>query len=299
MRSVDVAGTGFAVLDRVYAAGARATWEALGGSCGNVLVSLAMLRRRVAPILTLGHDDTGRRLVDEFTTAGAETMFIRRRMDRRSPVLAQIVDPAIGTHSFAWTCPDTSEALPRYAPVEAEEVETALPVLRRCAVFYVDRVTEAVADAMEVAATAGAIVFFEPSERHPSAGFERALAAATILKCSADRIPHAPAAGARTITIVTHGEAGLEVSGGGDRRWLDPHPAPDVRDTCGSGDMVSVGLIHWLLSIRPGAAGLDVASLIPGIRAGQRLAAENCAYVGARGLFRHRGAEAARAILEG
>ena len=55
---VDVAGTGFTVLDRVYADGDLAD-ETLGGSCGNILVSLAMLHRRVAPVLALGDDDAG------------------------------------------------------------------------------------------------------------------------------------------------------------------------------------------------------------------------------------------------
>ena len=48
-RAVHVAGTGFVVLDRVYADD-RESFEALGGSCGNVLVSLAMLDRAVAPL---------------------------------------------------------------------------------------------------------------------------------------------------------------------------------------------------------------------------------------------------------
>ena len=46
----DVVGTGFTVLDRVFKDGTLSD-EALGGSCGNVLVSLAMLQRRVAPVL--------------------------------------------------------------------------------------------------------------------------------------------------------------------------------------------------------------------------------------------------------
>ena len=63
MGDVDVAGTGFAVLDRIYTPGCSSVSEALGGSCGNVLISLAMLRRRVVPILSLGRDETGRRLL--------------------------------------------------------------------------------------------------------------------------------------------------------------------------------------------------------------------------------------------
>lgn len=299
MRNLDVAGTGFTVLDKIYATGSPNNSMALGGSCGNVLLSLAMLRRRVAPILTLGFDEAGRRLINEFEGAGAEMSFVRCRHDRSSPVLAQIVDPRLGAHSFAWTCPATSEALPRFTPVAREEVESAIPALERAAVFFVDRLTDAVVNAMELAMRSGVIVFFEPSEVGEQELFDRAVAASSILKFSADRLGEFNPPDERTVTIVTHGEAGLELRHAGERRWLEPFPARDVRDTCGSGDMVSVGLIHWLLTLRPDPRdGLDLAAVIPGVRSGQRLAAENCAYVGARGLFRQRGAEFARAVLE-
>ncbi|MFO0156927.1 MAG: PfkB family carbohydrate kinase [Alphaproteobacteria bacterium] len=296
---VDVAGTGFAVLDRIYTPGCSSVSEALGGSCGNVLISLAMLRRRVVPILSLGRDETGRRLLEEFSCVGAETRFIHRRSERRSPVLAQLVDPSIGAHSFAWMCPETRQEFPRFEPVDPEDVAEAGPVLDRCAIFYVDRLTEAVAAAMERARAAGAIVFFEPSEKGEAGLFARAVAAASILKFSADRLGADVEPAASAVSVVTHGDAGLEVTSGDERLWLRPFPARDLRDTCGSGDMVSIGLIHWLLAIRPNArSGLDLATVVPGIRAGQRLAAENCGYIGARGLFRQKGPEYARAILE-
>ena len=44
-------------------------------------------------------------------------------------------------------------------------------------------------------------------------------------------------------------------------------------------------------------ASLSVEDLADGIVAGQRLAAENCAYAGARGLFKERGADYVRRIL--
>src|SRR3954469_25122383 len=89
---IDVAGTGFAVLDRVYAERHR-PFEALGGSCGNVLVSLAMLQRSVFPLLAFGDDPVGNYLVAEFENAGADTRYISRRLGWSSPVLAQRLDP--------------------------------------------------------------------------------------------------------------------------------------------------------------------------------------------------------------
>ena len=93
-RPIDIAGTGFTVLDRVYA-DRRMAFESLGGSCGNVLVSLAMLQRSVVPLIALGHDAVGQWLVDEFEQAGADTSYITRRHELASPILAQELDTKI------------------------------------------------------------------------------------------------------------------------------------------------------------------------------------------------------------
>ncbi|MFI0849019.1 PfkB family carbohydrate kinase [Mesorhizobium sp. IMUNJ 23232] len=294
---VDVAGTGFAVLDRVYADGDLAD-ETLGGSCGNVLVSLAMLHRHVAPVLALGDDDTGHRLVDEFTQAGATTRYITRHADLRSPVLAQELDTASGRHDFSFVCPETREDLPRYQPISEKELEVALPMLTHCSVFYADRLSDNILEAMRAAEAAGAVIFFEPSAFEDSELFEEALRLATILKYSEDRL------GKRLadiltdcVRIVTYGAAGLEVCDRGETIWCEAIDAPTVLDTCGSGDMVSVGVIDWMLTKQFEAACLKATDLLEGVVAGQRLAAENCAYAGARGLFKKRGASYVREVL--
>jgi fructokinase len=299
----DVVGTGFTVLDRIYADACDVAAEELGGSCGNVLISLAMLNRNVAPVLSLGSDEVGGRLVGEFRHAGAETRFIRRRANGNSPVLTQHLDSLSGSHSFAFRCPQTDEELPRYEPIQQEDVERALPIITSCALFYTDRLSHAIVEAMETAAGAGAIVYFEPSDVTDEELFWRAIAVTAVLKFSADRL--AETAGQvelpeRTVSIVTYGEAGLEVCQGGTRLWCHSHPAPALRDTCGSGDMVSVGVIDRILARRASLhPGIDLSDLILGVKAGQRLAAENCAYIGARGLFVEKGAEYARGVLQG
>ncbi len=302
MAEIDVVGTGFTVLDRVYVGSRDVSAEDLGGSCGNVLISLAMLRRHVAPVLRLGEDEVGIRLVGAFHHAGAETRYIYRRTGVRSPVLAQHLHDA-GVHTFAFRCPETDVDLPRYQPIEQAEVEQALPAIRNCSVFYADRLSDAIVDAMEAASSNGSVVYFEPSEVGDEKLFRRALAVTAVLKFSAERLAaladHVDVADG-LLLIVTHGEAGLEVRRGAERHWSRSHPAPEVRDTCGSGDMVSVGVIDWLLSNRRrGVSAFSLMDFVHAVEAGQRLAAENCAYVGARGLFRERGAEYARSVLEG
>ena len=294
---VDVAGTGFTVLDRVYADGDLAD-EALGGSCGNVLVSLAMLHRHVAPILALGDDDAGGRLIDEFVQAGATIQYITQSAHLRSPVLAQELNTALGQHDFSFVCPKTRQELPRYQPIGEAELALAQSMLAHCTVFYADRLSDSILQAMRTAGTAGAVIFFEPSDFEEGDLFEEALQLATILKYSEDRLGDRLAHRLTDcVSIVTYGAAGLVVRDGGETIWCEAIDAPRVLDTCGSGDMVSVGVIDWMLANGFGTTCLKAADLLEGIVAGQRLAAENCAYAGARGLFKKRGADYVRAIL--
>ena len=295
----DVVGTGFTVLDRIYADGAF-TAEALGGSCGNVLVSLAMLDRCVTPVLALGCDEVGRRLVDEFETAGADVSLISLSEHRRSPVLAQRLDTATGEHSFSFTCVETCTSYPEYVPIGSDEVFLAGQAIGSCRVFYADRVSDEIVEAMESARSAGAVVYFEPSAIDDDELFERAVRTTTILKYSSERLGRR-VEGMRyadaIISIVTHGEAGLEMRQGGEARWCAAVPVEHVTDTCGSGDMVSVGVIDWVLARSATPRPFSLADIAEGVVAGQRLAAENCAYAGARGVFHEKGATHARRVL--
>ncbi|MFC3711211.1 PfkB family carbohydrate kinase [Sphingoaurantiacus capsulatus] len=296
---IDVVGTGFTVLDRLYADG-DFTAEALGGSCGNVLVSLAMLHRQVAPVLALGLDEIGEQLLAEFETAGADTRYIHRHAGRRSPVLRQELDTRSGQHSFSFTCRDTFEEYPRYQPIGHEELQSATAALENCALFYTDRLSPAILGAMAQANSGGAIIYFEPSEIDHSL-FADALAITSVLKYSSDRLgPELDdmVAASGAIAIVTYGADGLELRHGYERIWSAAYPVEQVMDTCGSGDMVSVGLIDWLLArASPRLSRLGIHDLMGGVAAGQRLAAENCAFAGARGVFQQRDVAYVRSIL--
>lgn len=296
-KSIDVAGTGFTVLDRIFEDGTLGG-EALGGSCGNVLVSLAMLRRRVAPVLALGDDLVGERLVCEFAEAGAITDYIHRRANLRSPMLNQLLNTLLGKHEFNSICHETNSEHPGYHAIDQLELKLAFPVITQCRFFYTDRLSESVLGAMKTAHEAGAIVFFEPSAIEDCDLFDRAIAHTSILKYSADRLgKRLSQYNFNCINIVTHGAAGLEVRDRSWTRWFASTPATFVKDTCGSGDMVSVGLIDWLLAHNQSTTELAAKDLADGVITGQRLAAENCAYSGARGLFKEQGAEYVRQIL--
>jgi fructokinase len=294
---IDVAGTGFTVLDRIFEDGILED-EALGGSCGNVLLSLAMLQRCVAPVLALGDDITGERLVSEFAQAGAITDYINCRPDLRSPILNQLLDTLLGEHEFSTTCPNSNSEHAGYQAIDEFELQVAVPAISQCKVFYADRLSGSVLEAMKTARSSGAIVFFEPSAVDEDDLFDQALGMTKILKYSSDRLGERLSTNSfDCIHIVTHGEAGLEVRDNQWKKWCAPTPASVVKDTCGSGDMVSVGLIDWLLTHHQHSNEFSGSDLVDGIVAGQRLAAENCGYAGARGLFKKHGADYVRRRL--
>jgi fructokinase len=297
---LDVAGTGFTVLDKVYHDGELSD-EALGGSCGNVLASLAMLDRHVAPVLRLGDDDEGDLLISEFVQAGAVVDFISRHSGLRSPILTVEIDTRLTDHTFSFTCPETDSALPTYEPIALHELCHAELVFSVCSIFYTDRLSRSILDAMDLAHRSGAVIVFEPSDIDDDALFREALRMTTVLKTAADRLDGAldgPLERASPrVRVTTHGAAGLEIIDESQDIWCAAVPATQLRDACGSGDMVTVGIIDWLLANAYSPDHVSAESLHQGVIAGQRLAAENCAYEGARGLFRHRGAAYARSIL--
>jgi fructokinase len=173
-------------------------------------------------------------------------------------------------------------------------------MVEACGVFYADRVSDAICDAMEAAAEGGAIVHFEPSGISDPDQFRRAISIAHIFKYSVDRLDPGVADTLRpeAFSIVTAGRSGLEVRHGGKVHRCEALDVETVRDTCGSGDMVTLGLLDAIIhrSVR-GAAYLTLSTVLAGVRSGQRLAAANCAFIGARGIFRERGAQHARRIL--
>ena len=295
-----VVGTGLVALDRIHVDEQEPLFEELGGSCGNVLISLAMLGRSVAPLLRLGTDPVGERLERDLRLAGADTKLVWLDEEIRTPVIIEMLDLASSDHSFSFVCPHSLERFDGFESITLRELEPARPAVSSCAVFYADRVSAAICDAMEAAADGGAIVYFEPSSILEPDLFERALSAAHIFKYSADRLDPDVAERLRpeAFSIVTAGQSGLEVRHGRATYQCKAIDARVVKDTCGAGDMVTLGLIDAIIQagVR-GPEGLVLPIVLSGVKSGQRLAAANCAYIGARGLFRERGPQHARTIL--
>lgn len=295
-----VAGTGLTAVDRIYANDYSAPTEALGGSCGNVLLSLAMLGHPVFPVVNLGDDNHGSFLYDEFERGGCETRFISRANTGSSPVIVEIVDTASATHRFTTTCPQTSVRFPKWRSIDRDHVSRAAETLKSVSVFYADRVSESIILAMEEAKRAGALIFFEPASADDEL-FARAVRYATVIKLSDDTVGESVAdddLDPRTIVVRTHGARGLTVSNGNVRRYFPSSFAPRVVDTCGSGDMVTTGLLDLVLKRWYRDGYWKIEDIFDGVEVGQRLAALNCGFTGARGLFLAAGASHVRHMLD-
>ena len=296
-RTAEVVGTGFTALDRIYSAD-RLAIETLGGSCGNVMISLSMLGRKVAPVLELGDDITAVRLINEFTRAGADVTHIGRQSDAGTPIVEQRTDPDTGQHYFSFAFGPRDGTRTRYVPATRKALAVAHRTVAGCDVFYADRTNADILRTMRLAKANGAVVVFEPSDFLDRAAISEACVVADIVKVSSDRLPPDVLLG-EAVQVVTYGARGLKLLNKGTSTWLPAKLAPRFEDACGSGDMVTVGLIEALLSSRrleDGSTCID--AIARGLAAGQRMAAANCAYAGARGMFREKGTQYVRTLMD-
>ncbi|MEK4242416.1 PfkB family carbohydrate kinase [Janibacter sp. FSL W8-0316] len=196
------------------------------------------------------------------------------------------------THRFSWSCLRCGGWLPSFKPITRTVVDRVVPYIPETSVYFFDRVSRGALDLAAQASASGAVVMFEPSGRGDMKLFKEALELAHIVKYADQRM--ADLAGNDTadnlrLEIQTLGSEGLRFRLPRNRRkpgWrtLNAAPAPNVRDSCGSGDWCTAGVLSKLAS--RGVQALDdatVASVTAALKFGQELAAWNCAFEGARG----------------
>lgn len=278
----EVMGTGLIAFDHIISRGANAV-SALGGSCGNVLTSLGLLGCLSTPVARLGRDPIGDYLVAELHAANCNVDLVSRQADLRSPVIFEHLDPSTAIHTFDFFEAPSYGSRSRWVSINDEDVAAAAANLAKASIFYTDRVSPAIVAAMEMASRGGTIVYFEPSSRTDEGLFRRALSASSIVKVSADRISLRELAPATSAAIIyTRGARGMILKSG-EVSWECPAaPVHRLVDTCGAGDMVTVGVLHQLLNSEE---GISPADLQAGMTLGAKLAALNCGFVGARGMF--------------
>lgn len=292
-------GTGFVALDIVRSINGRTTERRFaGGSCGNVLAILSYLGWKSAPIARIGDDQPGRELIKDLEYWSVDTRFLMREVGAQTPVMFQdIVFDRHGAarHRFSRICPECGVRTAGYRPLLQRDIGELVSSMPSASVFYFDRVARANLEIAIRARQDGALVVFEPSGVKDFELFTACLRACHVFKYSNERLSDVrDVAGDAEVPveIETRGSAGLMVrirqgSTVVHEEEMPAVPAPQLRDTAGSGDWCSAGFAHALFSDRdrlPNLARCQNA-VIRALRWGQALAALNCSYEGARGLM--------------
>lgn len=296
-RHPQIFGTGLIALDLVISANPDLpvrSWT--GGTCGNVLSILSYLGWDAYPIARLNGDPASKRIRVDMKRWGVHLDFVGCGPTTDTPiVIQQVLRARDGSpkHRFSWSCPHCGNWLPGFRPVTTKAIERVIPRLSNASVFFMDRVSPAALLLAQQAAANGAVVVFEPSARSDEKLLRKAVEIAHIIKYSNQRfvrIPGAMESGSATLVEVqTLGEDGLRYRHrfsrtGSAWKRLAAVAAPQLTDTCGSGDWCTAGLVSMVATggqeglIRAGASGLTTA-----LGYGQTLAAWNCGFEGARG----------------
>lgn len=285
-------GTGFIALDIIE--GKTHTFNAVGGSCGNVMKILAWLGWSSLPSGRIGKDAAGDYIVEEYKQLGLNTDNLIRDERVFTPIVIQRYrETANGdrTHRFSLSCPDCGGWLPRFRPMTINQAAIILDSDIAPKIFYFDRVTPASLRLAKWAKDLGALVFFEPSSIGDEASFLYAVDICHVMKYSHDCLGHVPdlaAAMSPRLVIETKGEDGLRMRWRGRWSSLPAFRTPVFEDAAGSGDWCSAGFLHCVGTRgADGFANLKKTDIDHALKFGQALATLNCRFEGARGLMTH------------
>lgn len=290
-------GTGLIALDLVISADPDVPVRAwTGGTCGNVLSILAVLGWDAYPIARMNGDPASQRIRTDMKKWGVHLKFASCKPTTDTPIIIQrILRGRDGSpkHRFSWACLHCGSWLPGFKPLTAKSVEHITTHLRGANAFFMDRLSRSALLLAKQAANYGAVVVFEPSAKCDEKLLAEALKLAHIIKYSDERFSRVPGAmgrgNATLIEVKTFGANGLRYRhrlGRSASSWkqLDAIPPARLADTSGSGDWCTAGLISMIA--RNGREGLiktDEEGLVKALQFGQKLAAWNVAFEGARG----------------
>jgi fructokinase len=287
-----VIAAGFCALDIIFGVDDPVPKFYAGGTCGNVVAGLAFLGWESTPIARLGHDVAGDFVRQDLERWGVDTSLIGLVPSGATPIVLEKIllrKNGMPKHRFLWNCPDCGSYFPPFRPVLHAQVADLKTKLSSPKIFYVDRVSRSTVELAKHFHKEGSLVYFEPSAAGDPKQFREILQLCDVLKYSAQR--------ARSFSellrdhkayleIETLGEDGLRFR---TRRSFASWYAVaayevKIKDTAGSGDWTSVGLMSEMF--RDGKKALEKCSkqnISSCLERAQAFAALNCQFEGPRG----------------
>jgi fructokinase len=285
---------GFLALDVVFGLEDSQPRIYAGATSGNVAAGLAFLGWDVTALARLDEAAAGCFVRSDLEHWGVKTQYLGLAPTAPTPIVLERIERSKnGTpkHRFLWNCPDCGAFFPPYRALLQTQVPFFEENCRNADVFFTDRVSRSTVELARDFRSKGAIVYFEPSGAGDAKLFREMLEHCTILKYSAQRAPsfsdllrnHDA-----LLEIETLGEDGLHFRTRQNfRSWhtLPAHEVP-VKDTAGSGDWTTIGLLSALsqkgISSVASATRSDISAAI---EHGQAMAALNCKFEGPRGIM--------------
>lgn len=289
-------GTGLIALDVLMSDNPDApVTESAGGTCGNVLTILSFLGWKALPIARMNGDPASVRVKADMERWGVDLDYASAEPQTSTPIIIQQLyhtKSGAPRHKFDWVCPKCGKRLPSFKPVTRAAIEFVGDDVESAKVFFLDRVSRGALALAEKAAANGAVIYFEPSGIGDPKLFREAVGLADIVKYAKDRIETLDVDKSGSLPLVeiqTLGAEGLRVRDrldGKSPRWRQHKSilAPVLRDTCGAGDWCTAGIIEAALAKgRDGLKAMNRPDFDNAIKYGQKLAAWNCGFEGARG----------------
>jgi sugar/nucleoside kinase (ribokinase family) len=300
-----VFGIGLVALDVIVDRGGTSPGLYAGGTCANVLAILSYLGWKAKPIARLGDDSAANIVRADLRAWGVDLSWASLKPLARTPIVVERLRAdrnGVPFHTFSFFCPACGARFPGFQPVTGQ---TVAPLASAASpdVFFVDRVSKSAVALAEVFRSDGATVVFEPQRADESKLFREMLTLADVVIYSHERIDELPArkSSDTLLEVQTLGRGGLRVRihrNGRGAKWshLQAEPVRELRDAAGSGDWLTAGLIHGLRS-RPSGTAFELSDVQRALAIGQKLAAWNCGFVGARGGMYAADRDAVLAIL--
>lgn len=283
-------GSGLVALDIIYRQDDKQPNFLAGGSCGNVLTILSYMGWDSYPIVRLGDDVEGKRIVEDMKKWKVKTKFIQTELKTNSPrIIERIFSGENPKHRFFIKC-EHGNWLPRNKSFLLKSFEHIQNQIPKADIFYFDRATPSAYEIALHLKKQGAIIVFEPPKFLPDdKTFLKCIKITDILKHCYDQISDTEQSNIHIpLEIQTKGKEGLQYKAKFlmQKNWkkLSAIPTDNLTDAAGSGDWLTAGFIHIMRSHKS-LEQVTEQKLEYALNFGQTLASLNCNYVGARGIM--------------
>lgn len=258
-----IIGVGMIVLDIIISNGAKKPIFRAGGTCGNVLAGLSFLGWKSIAISRAGSDLAGDILTNDLKENGVITKYITREDSFNTPKIIEKLrsNGECAEHSFLMRCPHCGAFLPRFRSPKLDDVERIHSIEPVPDVYFFDKVTPSTLKLARLYKEAGSLIIFEPNSMDKVDPIKKGLSICHVLKYASNNKLNGTK---KTLVenqrlslindfnpllvICTLGEQGLSYRFMGDRDWRFSKSIrqPQLHDTCGAGDWLTIGLIVQL-----------------------------------------------------